>query len=102
MSRIDIRPARRFRPVRTAFAGVLAAVTLSSAAHAADVVVTNDGREFIGEIIEERADAIVIRTTVAGINTTLTLARRRTATGATGKVATRRTAARRPARPAVR
>ena len=52
MSRIDIRPARRFRPVRTAFAGVLAAVTLSSAAHAADVVVTNDGREFIGEIIE--------------------------------------------------
>jgi hypothetical protein len=75
MSRIDIRTARRVRPALAAFAGVLAAVTLSTAAHAADIVVTNDGREFVGEIIEQRADAIVIRTTVAGIDTTLTLAR---------------------------
>jgi hypothetical protein len=75
MNRIDFRPSRRTTG-RLAAIGLLAAASLTSiVAAASDVVITNDGREFIGEIVEQNADSIRIRTTVAGIDTTLTLAR---------------------------
>lgn len=56
--------------------GLLAAVTLTAgaliampavAADTVDTIITNDGREFVGQIVEQDADRVVIKTNIAGI-----------------------------------
>jgi len=76
MNLTSLLPRRRTSGRLTALA-LAASACLTSAAIAAtaDVVVMADGREFVGEIIEDRADAIVIRTTIAGIEGEVTLQR---------------------------
>ncbi len=76
MKPTSLLPSPR-RTGRLTVAALAASAFITGAAFAAtvDVVVMNDGREFIGEIIEERAGEIVIRTEIAGIEAPVTLRR---------------------------
>lgn len=67
----DPRPALAAAAVTLTVAGATLPVDAAALA-AVDVLVMEDGRRLTGEIVEERRDAIVFRTEVAGIATTVT------------------------------